>query len=89
MSPRSLATEGLLGDNAPTMFTSLIALSECYAAFSALFDPPQNWSDPAFVREITVDTDLLTATRIDAFVTEARRTLSRHLLASSWGVIVR
>ena len=33
ISPRSLATEGLLGDNAPTMLTSLIVLSGCYSAF--------------------------------------------------------
>jgi hypothetical protein len=88
MSPRSLATEGL-GDNASTVFTSLIALSECYNAFSSLFDPPQNWCDPAFVREISVETDLLTATRIDAFVTEARRTLSQYSISSTWGVMVR
>jgi len=89
ISPRSLATEGLCSPQLPTMFTSIIAISECYDAFSSLFDPPQNWSDPAFVKEITVDTDLLTATHIDAFVTEARRTLSRHFIASNWGVMVR
>ena len=39
-----------------------------------------------WVTEIAVESELVTASRIDAFIVEARRTLGQHPMTDHWGL---
>ena len=68
----------------------ILDLLPCYDAFSSLFSLSSIIETGAvWVTEIAVESELVTASRIDAFIVEARRTLGQHPVTDHWGLSVR
>ena len=68
----------------------ILDLLPCYDAFSSLFSRSSIVeTGTVWVTEIAVESELVTAFLIGAFIVEARRTLDQHPVTGHWGLSVR